>query len=256
MKAFVSIFAQQIASNTIDTPYSGFLVNQSIDDEYTVLQYETERTTVDVGTYSLSTPSGLSSNKHSILFLSADKDCSISITTRDYGDTTDNIFIAFVGADEPLLMTVHNIKSCSITTTTATSFQSFVAKISNASATATTSPNQGIDPGSLPVGGLVWISGVFSSPGTGYSEAGILPLPSYLQFCDGSLVTDSESIFYGKNLPDLTSDITLIGSSTAGTTSSSSTSATLLTGFGSDWNIYQSIPVNSIYKTKIYMRIK
>ena len=256
MKAFISVFAQQIASSTIDTPYSGFLVNQSIEESPTVLQYEIERTTVVAGTYALSMPSGLASNKQSLLFISSDEDMTATIVTRNYADSADNTFICFVGADEPLLFTLHNIKSCNVTVAQDTNFESFAAKISPQSTTSATNPNQGIDPGSLPVGGLIHISGVFTAPGVGYSEMGITPLPSYLQLCDGSLVSDTESIFYGKTLPNLTNDITLLGSTTAGVTSASSTSGTLLTGFGADWNIYQSIPVNAVYTTKVYMRIK
>jgi hypothetical protein len=258
MKSFFSAFAQQIASAVVDAPYSGFLVNQSIEESFEILQWETERTTAPVGTYALSMPSGLASNKQSILFFSADSDVTLAIVTRDYANTQDFTFTVQVVANEPFYAVLQNIKSASFTCAATARVQSFVAKVSPTAVSATTSPNQGIDPGSLPVGGIIPISGTFASTGplAGYSEAGINPLPSYLQLCDGSLVTDSESIFFGKFLPDLTGNKTLLGSVTAGTDQTLSTSATVLTGFGVDWNIFQSVDVAAGYTCKFYMRIK
>jgi hypothetical protein len=258
MKAFFSSFAQQIASAVVDFPFSGFLVNQSIEESFEVLQYEADRATVDAGTYALSMPSGLSSNKQSILFISANKDTTATIITRDYSDSADETFICLIQANQPMYAVLHNIKSASITTTESTQFQSFVAKVNPSLATSATNPNQGIDPGSLPVGGIIALSGVFATtaPAGGYTEAGILPLPSYLQLCDGSLCTDSDSIFFGKYLPDLTGNKTLFGSSTAGTDVSTSSNATVLTGFGVDWNIFQAVNAAAAYSVKYYIRVK
>ena len=256
MKAFLSMFAQQIASAIVDQPYSGFLVNQSIDENYTVLQYETERSALPIGTYPLSMPSGLASNKHSVLFVGANAEATLTITTRDYANLADNVLIATVSAEEPFYSCLHNIKSATITTSVLTEVETFTAKIQTISAASLTSPNQGIDPGSLPVGGIIAISGTFTAPGVGYTETGILPFPSYLQLCDGSLCNDPESIFFGKFVPNLTNDVTLVGSTTAGVSSQSSTTGTILTGFGSDWNIYRDIPVSPTYSVKYYIRIK
>jgi hypothetical protein len=257
MKAFFNLFAQQIASATVDYPYSGILINQSIEQTFTVLQWETERALV-TGSTLLSLPSGLSSNRQTILFLSSDDDVTLTIVSRDYADTLDQSFTTEVSAEMPFCAVFHNIVSATVTAATATTVQSFIAKVSPAQSTSSTSPNQGLDPGSLPIGGLIPLSGTFASspPLAGYSEAGILPLPSYLQLCDGSLVTDSESIFFGKFLPNLTGNKTLFGSTTAGVEASSSTSATVLMGFGADWNIYQSIDVAAAYTVKYYIRIK
>jgi hypothetical protein len=258
MKSFYSSFAQQIASAVVDAPFSGFVVNQSIDESFSILQYETERATVDAGTYSLTMPTGLSSNKQSILFISTNKTATVTVTTRDYADSADDVFTCLVQPNQPLYAVLHNIKSCAITTTESTQFQSFVAKVNPATSTSSTNPNQGIDPGSLPVGGIIGLSGVFgtTSPLANYSETGILPLPSYLQLCDGSICNDSESIFFGKFLPDLTQNKTLFGSATAGQDVSNTTNATFLTGFGGDWNIYQAVDIAAAYSLKYYMRIK
>jgi hypothetical protein len=259
MKSFLSLFAQQIASAVVDQPYSGFLVNQSIEEELTVLEWETERASVPAGTVTLSMPSGLASNKQSVLFVAVSTDSTLTLTTRNYADSADNTFICDILADEPFYAVLQNIKSATVTTTASlTGIQSFVAKVSPTATSGSTSPTQGLDPGSLPVGGIIALSGTFATdaPLAGYSEAGILPLPSYLQLCDGSLCSDSDSIFFGKFVPDITGNKTLFGSTTAGQTLSSSTSATVLTGFGVDWNIFQAIDVAAAYSVKFYIRIK
>jgi hypothetical protein len=258
VKAFFSGIFQQIASSVIDEPYSGFLVNQNINESFDVLEYEMERTSISAGTYSISMPSGLASNKQSLLFVSSDTDVTIEVTTRDFGNTTDETFTAEVRPNEPLYIVVHNIKGATVTATGSANIQCFVAKIRIISNSSFSSPNQGLDPGSLPVGGIIALSGAFATtaPPGGYSEAPILPLPSYLQQCDGSIVSDSESVFFGRYLPDLTGDKTLFGATTAGVYTSFSTSPTVLTGFGSDWNIYQSVDVAAAYRVRFYMRIK
>jgi hypothetical protein len=257
MKAFLSMFAQQIASGVVDYPYSGLIVNQSIEQSYGILQYEIDRTSV-IGTHTLTMPSGLASNRQSILFVACSGDATITVTTRDYADSADDTFQAEIKANEPFLAVLHNIKAASVTTTAAVTVQSFCAKVQASVSSSSTSPNQGIDPGSLPIGGIIAISGVFAttSPLANYTEAGILPFPSYLQLCDGSLCTDSESIFFGKFVPNITGNKTLFGSATAGQEASSSTSATVLQGFGVDWNIYQDVDVAAAYTVKYYIRIK
>jgi hypothetical protein len=257
MKCFLSLFAQQIASSVVDYPFSGILVNQNIEESQTILQWETERTTINAGTYSISLPSGLASNRQMLLYVSALTECTLTVTTRTYDDTADQTFIAQLEPREPFYAVLHNIKSASITASQSVTFDSFVARVSPTQTTSQTSPNQGIDPGSLPVGGIIALSGCFAAPaGVGYSEAGILPLPSYLQLCDGSTVIDTDSIFYGKVLPNLTGSKVLFGSTTAGVDSQLNLNSTFLTGFGSDWNIFQSLDVNDSYTVKFYMRIK
>lgn len=257
MKAFLSLFAQQIASSVIDQPYSGFVVNQNIEETYTILQYETERFTAESDTtFTLSMPSGLASNKHYVLFISSDKAATANITTRDYANLADNLMTVDISAEEPFYACLHDLRQVTIEVVNGTGIQSFVAKVQATSATSSAYPNQGLDPGSLPVGGIIALSGAFSSPGTGYSETGILPLPSYLQLCDGSLCNDADSIFYGKYLPNITGQKTLVGSTTAGVSSTFTTTGTILTGFGADWNIYQEIPVSANYSVRYFMRIK
>jgi hypothetical protein len=258
MKAYMNGFFRQIASAVVDAPYSGFLVAQDIDESFTVLQYETERGTLAAGTYPLSMPSGLASNKQSVFFISANVDSTLTLVSRDYGNLNDETLVCDIRANEPFYAVLHNIKSASITLAGTTSIQSFVAKVSPVSATSSSSPNQGLDPGSIPVGGIIAVSGTFANtaPPSGYSEAGILPFPSYLHPCDGTLITDSESIFFGKYAPNIVGNKTLFGSNTAGTETQSSTSATLLTGFGTDWNIYQAVDVAAAYTVKYFIRIK
>ena len=258
MKTFLSLYAQQIASATVDYPYSGFLLNHQLEESFDVLQWETERIKATPGTYALSMPSGLASNRQSLLFVASDTDITLSVTTRNFANTADQTFQCEVLANEPFYSALHNIKSASVTSTVTAQVKAFIAKISPTSTAATTSPNQGIDPGSLPVGGIIALSGTFATnaPLAGYAETGILPLPSYLQLCDGSICSDAESIFFGKYLPDITGNKTLFGSTTAGTDQTSSTSATVFTGLGLDWTLFQAIDVAAAYSVKYYMRIK
>lgn len=256
MKAYLASHFEQIANGAVDEPFSGFLVNQNIEETFDVLQYEVERASLAAGTHTFSLPSGLASNKQSVLFISANIDCTLAVVSRDYADASDKTLNATIRSNEPFYAVVHNIKSYALSCTLTTQVQSFCAKISPANAVSATSPNQGIDPGTVPVGCVIPISGTFSTPGAGYSETGILPLPSYLHPCDGTLITDSESIFYGKYAPNLTGNKTLFGASTAGTETSSSTNTTILTGFGVDWNIFQSIDVAAAYTVRYFMRIK
>lgn len=258
MKAYFNGLYQQIASATVDEPYSGFLVNQSIEESFEVLQWETERATVQAGTYSLSMPSGLASNKQSVLFISATNDLTLTLVCRDYANLADDTFVCEILAKQPFYAVLHNIKSATLTATVETSFQSYCGKVSPASSGSSSSPNQGIDPGSVPVGGLVAVSGAFATtaPPGGYSEAGILPFPSYLHECDGTLITDSESIFFGKYAPDLTGNKALFGATVAGVDTTSSTTGTILTGFGGDWNIYQEVEAANAYTVKYFLRIK
>jgi hypothetical protein len=180
------------------------------------------------------------------------------LVSRDYGNLNDETLVCDIRENEPFYAVLHNIKSASITLTGTTSIQSFLAKVSPVSSGSSSSPNQGIDPGSIPVGGIIAVSGTFANtaPPSGYSEAGILPLPSYLQLCDGSLVSDSESIFFGKFTPNISGDKAIIGSNTAGTDISNTTNTSFITGFGEDWNIFQAVDVSPTYSVKFYIRIK
>lgn len=248
----------QINAQTVDRVFASGRIDHSISERYTISTYELERTTINAGTYALSIPASAASAKQAVLFAIANAECELEITTRDYGDTADQTLTTILNTYEPTFISMHNIKAAFVTVTQATVFESMIAKVVSTSTAPSGSINFGIEPGSLPVGGIIAISGTFASTGplAGYSEVGIIPLPSYLQQCDGSICSDTDSIFYGKYLPNLTGDKTLFGSATAGSETTSSTSATVLTGFGVDWNVFNQIDVAAAYTVRYFMRIK
>lgn len=83
--------------------------------------------------------------------------------------------------------------------------------------------NADLSSGLLPIGAIIAVGGYFTAAANGgtYSEALILPLPSWLKHCDGTIVNDSDSVLFGKYVPDLSDDRFIMGagSTAAGTKS-------------------------------------
>lgn len=116
--------------------------------------------------------------------------------------------------------------------------------------------------GDVPIGGIVWWSGIFNTSNV-YSEP--VAISSNFKLCDGSLITDPESPLFGYKVPNL------IGKSIAGAenyqeqssqTQSFNEAVDFLFGFGSDWNKPAELVVSgqtqsaALYLAKPYMRIK
>lgn len=87
--------------------------------------------------------------------------------------------------------------------------------------TPATGSNVDLGAGLLPIGAIIPVAGTFTASGNGgtYSEAAILPLPSWLKYCDGTIIADVNSVLNGRYVPDLSDDRFIMG---AGSTAAGS----------------------------------
>lgn len=82
----------------------------------------------------------------------------------------------------------------------------------------------GVLPGGPPIGGIMAVVGTFTATGNGgsYSETGIV-IGAGWKLCDGTVISDAESPFDGRFVPQLDDGRFLRGNTTAGTTGGSQT---------------------------------
>lgn len=78
--------------------------------------------------------------------------------------------------------------------------------------------NLNLLPGFIPLGGIIPVGGTYSLANNAgvYDEGLVLPLPDWLQYCDGAAVLDTASIMFGRFVPNLSDDRFIMG---AGSTS-------------------------------------
>lgn len=267
---FISSYISISQEENLDNPELGNILGSlNTDFRYDVVaevSYAFDVAALAVASLALPTGSGLD-ERHVVFCQVTSGEVTLKIDHETAGGTALSFFSNVKSsADVPAFActTVRNITAITVTGVSATSaLRVLIARFYNptdprltgSSFSDPNNPNQTLDPGFVPLGGIIPISGYFSSAGgTGtYSETLITPLPDWLWPCDGSIISDVDSPLYGKYTPDLTSRVLRQG--TAGTYAGS-TNLTVDNILGSTKRPIVFNPLTSYYDCQHYMRIK
>lgn len=208
----------------LDNPeMSSLLATCNQDFRYDVVsQISYHFTVVALGIANLQLPSGFSTNERHVVFVYVPTgQVTIEIGHKTAGGTALTAISNIKASTEIPGFTVYTLRNCDSIKVTgvdvASTCRVIIARYlnptdprlqGNAQANANV-PNQNLDPGFVPLGGIIPISGYFSALGGSgtYSETLITPLPDWLWPCDGSLITDVDSPFYAKYTPNLTNRV-------------------------------------------------